>query len=132
MEAPSVPCSVIPAASLTFSNGVSLAHIDSVHGVPREDVLGEGAIGQVVRVKWNGSPVAVKALTADSIGALMHAPGPCLSSQNSYFSFVVVALFERLPGAVVPSRCRARAEPVGDLAKRPKRRRGVRRDPGLI
>ncbi len=62
MEAPSAPCPVIPAASLTFSNGVSLAHIDSVHGVPREDVLSEGALGKVVRMKWNGSPVAVKTL----------------------------------------------------------------------
>ena len=99
---PSAPCNVIPAASLTFSNGVSFAHIDSVHGAPREDVLSEGALGQVVRMKWDasGSPVAVKALkvgalTADSIGTFAHAAGPCLSSQNSYFSCVVVALFER-------------------------------------
>jgi hypothetical protein len=81
MEAPSPRCPAIPAASLTFSNGVNLAHSDSVHSAPQEDVLSEGALGQVVRMKWNGSPVAVKAfktgaLAAASIGTLAHAPYP--------------------------------------------------------
>ena len=78
MAAPSPRCPVISAASLTFSNGVNLAHSDSVCSVPREDILGEGALGQVVRMTWNGRVVAVKvgARTADSIGTFARAAAP--------------------------------------------------------